>query len=120
MTATPWPLRFGLLVDHVHDGDTIYGTLTADAGLGVQVTWGATGGPWAVRFYGINAPELSTPAGVAAAGYLRSIVAPGDRLTVDSYSWDKYGRRLDGVPWLASGRSLCELMLAAGQAVPYP
>jgi endonuclease YncB( thermonuclease family) len=115
--AEPWPLPFRLLVDHVHDGDTIYGVLTADAGLGVSVSWGATGPFWGVRFYGINAPELATPDGVACRDYLETLVAPGDELEVESYGWDKYARRLDGVPTTSSGVDLCEAMLAYGHGV---
>jgi endonuclease YncB( thermonuclease family) len=110
MTTYP----FTLVVDHVHDGDTIYGVLKADAGMGVHVTWGETGPLWGVRFYGINAPELATPDGVVCRDYLMTLVQPGDVLSVVSYSWDKYGKRLDGVPSTPGGVDLCAAMLAYG------
>lgn len=106
MTVYP----FTLLVDHVHDGDTIYGTLSADAGLGVSVSWQK----WGVRFYGINAPELATPEGVECRDYLMTLVQPGDTLSVASYSWDKYGHRIDGIPSTVGGVDLCQAMLTYG------
>ncbi len=120
MSAQPWPIRFKLVVDHVHDGDTIYGEIRADAGLRIQVVLGADGDFWGVRFYGVNAPELSTVAGQAAAAWLKQLVRPGDVLLVDSYSFDKYGRRIDGVPYLADGTDLCAALVASGNGVVYP
>jgi endonuclease YncB( thermonuclease family) len=112
-------------VEYVHDGDTIRMTLDlgslptipADLGFGISVR------PTALislncRLYGINAPELSTAAGKAARDYLETLVKPGDRVSVVSHGWDKYGGRFDGsvaTPFLTD---LSEQMLASGHAVP--
>jgi endonuclease YncB( thermonuclease family) len=109
---------YRFIVDHVHDGDTIMGTL--DLGLGIRL------GPnplFAIRLAGINSPELKTPEGDSAAAYLGTIVAVGTELAVQSMRWDKYGRRIDAVAWLAgaeeSAPSLNQRMLDEGHAVPY-
>lgn len=109
-------------VDHIHDGDTIYGVL--DKGLGEFL--GRQGDKpedlLGLRFYGINAPELSDPSGSgkAALAYLQTLVSPGDDLTVVAYSWDKYEFRIDGTPYTEAGVNLCQAMLDSGNAVPYP
>lgn len=93
--------RYSFQVDHVHDGDTIYGDL--DMGLGVHLAYVG------LRFYSINAPELSTPEGKLCRDYLNMLVKPDDILTVDSYHWDKYAMRIDAVPFL-DNLSLVEAM----------
>jgi endonuclease YncB( thermonuclease family) len=105
-----------LTVDHVHDGDTIYGVL--DIGMGIYL--GRPPKPlFGVRFYAINAPELNTDEGKACRDYLKTLVAPGDALRVESYAWDKYGWRIDGIPYLGE-LNLCEAMLRYGHGtVPY-
>jgi len=117
--TTPWPIRFELAVDRVHDGDTIYGVIHADAGLDIWIESGRTGKGWGLRFYGINAPELNTDAGKLALAFLQTLVKPGDTLTFDSYSFDKYQKRIDGIPYTAAGMNLCQAMLDSGNAVPY-
>ncbi len=94
----------------VHDGDTA----NVDIDLGFGITVHA-----ACRVYGINAPELATAAGKVARDFAHTLLHPGDRVTVLSHGWDKYGGRFDGEILLADGRSFSELMLAAGQAVPF-
>lgn len=116
MTPQPWPIPFTLLVDHCHDGDTIMGTVQCDAGLRMAITLAG----WSIRFYGINAPELRTPEGQAAAVALQGLVKPGDVLSVESYSFDNYGHRIDGIPYLADGTDLCQWMLDNNWAVKYP
>lgn len=108
---------FTLLVDHVHDGDTVYGTLVADAGLGVQVRFGATGPLWGVRLAAINAPELGTPDGNTCAALLAGVVKKGAALRVDSIGWDKYGKRIDGILYGPDGADLSAWMLANGPGV---
>ena len=118
--TSPWPVQFRLAVDHVHDGDTIYGVIYADAGLDTWIAFGVDGKAWGIRFYGINCPELnaSDPAvradAVACRDYLETLVHPGDTLNVASYSYDKYDKRIDGVPYLADGTNLCQAMLTFG------
>lgn len=113
---TPWPIPFSLLVTSVYDGDTIDGDFTADAGLNVGVVFRG----WRLRLFGINTPELrSTDPAVkanayACRDYLRTLVAPGDRLSVSSYSFDNYGKRIDGIPTTSGGVDLCQAMLTYG------
>lgn len=100
----PWPIPFALLVDHVIDGDTIAGTFTADAGLDLAIILRG----WRLRFYSFDAEEMNDPdpdrraRALAARDYLTSRVPIGTLLQVDSYSFDNYGKRIDGVPWLGS------------------
>lgn len=92
------------------------GDLMADAGLGMYIH--LTG--WSVRFWDFDSEEVNDPVAerrfraFEARGYLRILVAKGDTLTVQSYSFDKYGRRIDGIPHLADGTDLCELMRSKG------
>lgn len=104
-------------LDHVHDGDTIYGVL--DLGLGHYL--GRLPSPLVgIRFYGINAPELSTDNGKLCRDFLKTIVVPGQVLKVDTYSWDKYSGRVDGIPHTTdpdgtpAALDLCQMMLDYG------
>lgn len=69
------------------------------------------------RLAGINAPELATPAGKAARGFLSEILTAGDEVTFTSRQLDKYGRPLGDVT-LGDGRDLGQLLVAAGHATP--
>ena len=116
----PWPIQFRTVVDHVHDGDTYYGTVYADAGLDTWVAFGLVTSDWGIRFWGINCPELnaSDPAvrteAQACRDYLETLVTPGMVLMVTSYSYDKYNKRMDGIPFLADGTNLCDAMFNFG------
>jgi endonuclease YncB( thermonuclease family) len=88
-------------------------TLALDLGFNIQFTI-------ACRVYGVNAPELVTPAGKAALAFTLTLVSPGDHCTVVSHGWDKYGGRFDGTLTLADGRDFGATMLAEGFAVIYP
>lgn len=112
---TPWPIRFTLVVSKVYDGDTIEGDIVADAGLGIAVTLR----DWKLRLWGINAPELHDAGGVASRDFLQALVLARTTLKFDSYAFDEFKKRIDGVPFLEDGTDLCQAMLAAGQAVPY-
>jgi micrococcal nuclease len=98
------------LVADVHDGDTM--TLVLDLGFNIALRM-------ACRCYGINAPELATDDGKAAHAYALTLVKPGDRVTVMSHGYDKYGGRFDGAISLADGRDFGVAMVTAGQAKPY-
>lgn len=115
MNFGPYPAR---VVD-LHDGDTV--RLDVDLGFGFMATAKDFDGKTTLscRVYGINAPELSTVAGKAALAYAMTVLHPGDRVTVLSHGWDKYGGRFDGTITLADGTDFAGLMLAAGQAVPF-
>jgi endonuclease YncB( thermonuclease family) len=107
-TFGPYP---GTVVS-VHDGDTC--TIALDLGFGLTFT-GAT-----CRVFGINAPELVTQAGKDALAYAQTLLHPGDRVTVLSRGWDKFGGRYDGSITLADGRDFATRMLMADHAVVYP
>jgi hypothetical protein len=74
----------------------------------------------ACRVFGINAPELSTPAGKDALAFAQTLLPAGATVKVVSYGWDKFGGRFDGSIQLADGRDFGSEMLAAGHAVRYP
>jgi endonuclease YncB( thermonuclease family) len=93
----------------VHDGDTM--RVDLDLGFGIHAT------DFACRVYGINAPELATDAGKVALAYALTLVKPGDKVTVLSHSWDKYGGRFDGQVTLADGTDFAAHMLSSGNAV---
>lgn len=105
-TFGPYPA----VVADVHDGDTM--TLILDLGFNIAFRS-------ACRIYGINAPELATQAGKDALTYALTLVKPGDKVTVVSHGWDKYGGRFDGEVTLSAGRVFGDLMIASGNAVPY-
>lgn len=111
-----------------HDGDTI--RVLLDQGLREYRDM-------AIRFYGINAPELWTAEGKLARDHLLGLlggtypVALVVRTIKDAA--DKYGERWDGKVWLESAgtwgpdnqfvvtaKSLNQAMLDDGFAVPYP
>lgn len=104
----------------VHDGDTC----SMDIDLGFDVEFRATdfdGNPRiSCRVYGINAPELSTAAGKAAATFAQTLLPVGTVVTVLSHGWDKYGGRFDGEITLPDGRDFAQTMLDSGMAVRYP
>ena len=111
----PYPAR----VAQVYDGDTI--VLDIDLGFDHIIEGLDFDGKrrLACRVFGINAPELSTEAGKAAKAFAETLLKPGDRLTLLSHGWDKYGGRFDGAITLADGRDFGQAMIDAGQAVPY-
>lgn len=106
MIFGPYPA----VVTNVHDGDTM--TLLLDLGFNISFKS-------ACRVYGINAPELATDAGKTALAYALSIVAVGDKVSVLSHGWDKYGGRFDGVITLPDGSDFAQHMLDSGNAVVY-
>jgi len=95
-------------VNRVVDGDTL--EVDVDLGFGLVMRLRC-------RLYGVNAPELKTPEGKAAAAYLRTTLYPGVEVTVYSHGWDKYGGRFDGTVYVGSA-DLSEVMVKAGHAVP--
>ncbi len=97
------------VVTDVHDGDTI--TVLMDLGFNISFKCNC-------RLYGINAPELSTDAGKKALEYIKTLVTIGDKVSVLSHGWDKYGGRFDGVVVTVSGTNLAKAMLDSGNAVP--
>ena len=110
----------------IHDGDTI--RVLLDQGLREYRDM-------AIRFYGINAPELRTPEGVTARDHLVALIGSETALIVRTIkdAADKYGERWDGKVWLESAGtwgpdnefvvstpSLNEQMILDSFAVKYP
>ena len=77
-----------------------------------------------VRLARCNAPELSTPAGVAAKAWTEAWLAaahadqPGALLLTPT-GLDRYGRVVCEVVRTSDGHNLSDDLMAAGQAVPY-
>lgn len=95
-----------------YDGDTF----RADIDLGF--------GFWAVdqpiRVYGINAPEIKTPEGMAALQFAETMIRPGVKfvLTTLKDKKEKYGRYMGKIT-LPDGSDFATRMLAAGHAKTY-
>lgn len=105
---------FNLL--RVIDGDTVEGVVQ----LGFHVTYTLK-----ARLKGINAPELSTPAGIVSKEYLTKLLA-GKVLEVQSTKLaptDKFGGRYDLMLWASEvGKSQVNVNLAmvdSGNAAKY-
>ena len=124
------PFTYWFWVDHIYDGDTIMGKLDMGlehylGGLPNLQTFDPPGSYYSLRLYGINAPEMNAadPAVRAAAqasrDHLVSLVKPGDYIKVVSYHWDKYGMRIDAIPYTTAGADCCQAQVAGGFAVPY-
>jgi len=93
----------------VVDGDTVH----LDVELGFDVRRRDS-----FRLFGINAPEMSTPEGVAAKDWLIEALKPGlDMVTTHKDDREKFGRYL-GTLWV-KGKNLNEAMIEAGHAVAY-
>jgi micrococcal nuclease len=96
-------------VIRVVDGDTLW--LDVDLGFDVKRRD-------SFRLYGINAPELSTPEGVAAKVWLEGQLAGGiGMVTTHKDQREKYGRYLATL-WVG-GVNINEAMVEAGHAAPY-
>jgi endonuclease YncB( thermonuclease family) len=101
------------VIDSVHDGDTVYVKLDAGFDLTIYAR---------VRVIGINAPELSTPAGKAARDFAQTLLAPGMAVKVLSFGWDKFGGRVDAsiqYNLAADPQDFATVMMAAGHAVAW-
>ena len=105
-TYGPYPAT----VAAFHDGDTA----TMDLDLGFGLVLGLS-----CRVYGINAPELNTPAGTLARDHATVLAPPGSAVSVLSHGWDKYGGRFLGEITLLDGTPFAAAMIDAGHAKPY-
>lgn len=115
------PYLYKATLVRVIDGDTV--VLSID--LGFKVTFQLN-----ARLYGINAPEVhgtTRDAGLAAAAYLRTLLASSSVLLVESKAIDKFAGRYDMVydmvlsTQAADGAlvNINNAMVASGHAVPY-
>lgn len=66
------------------------------------------------RIAGMNAPELSTPEGVAAKEYAQRQLPVGLPIVFNSHSLDKYGRPLGAIS--VNGQDYTTAAIAAGHA----
>lgn len=91
----------------IHDADTI--TVRVDLGyrLGFETP---------LRFYRINAPELSTPAGKKSRDWLKQKLPIGAQIQIKTFKdpTDKYGRYLAEV--IYEGVNLNDLLVKSGLA----
>lgn len=99
----------------LHDGDTLH----AGVDLGCDVALNLT-----IRFYGINAPELATPAGKLAKQYALdwfAAHAADGKFVLETIKdqREKYGRYLGVIRPTDGTSSLNDLMVSSGNAVPY-
>jgi endonuclease YncB( thermonuclease family) len=103
-TADYPPLKgtYQMLIGVPHDGDTIKAWHLSEV---------------SIRLYGINAPELATPAGPASRDNLAKLCPPGV-YEVELMGREKYGRTL-GLIKLPSGSDASAEQVKAGQAKPY-
>jgi micrococcal nuclease len=96
------------------DGDTLH----CGVDLGLDVALNLT-----IRFYGINAPEMSTPDGKAAKAYAAQWFqthCPDGKFVLQTIKdkREKYGRYLGDIIAL-DGTNLNDEMVNSGHAVPY-
>ena len=98
----------------IHDGDTV--TLDVDLGFGIHSFH-------ILRLSGVNAPELRTFEGKTARtwveGWCRVNPGPYVLRTSKSRETEKYGRYLGVLTSTATGRTINDDIVAAGQAVTY-
>jgi len=97
-----------------HDADTSH--IIVDVGFDLEIHL-------TVRWFGINAPELSTPEGKAALAWLNGVMPAGTAVGFKSHKApsnpiDKYGRYL-GIFTLADGTNINDLAVSTGRAVVY-
>jgi endonuclease YncB( thermonuclease family) len=110
-TAPGEPFWYRATVLEVHDGDTV--DVWVD--LGFRHRWQV-----AIRLFGINAPELSTPEGVAARDHLNQLLTRTGDLYLRSHKdqADKYGGRWLGELFLGE-ENINQTMVKDGHAKPY-
>lgn len=99
-------------VTRVVDGDTLH----ARVDLGFDARLDMT-----LRLAHINAPEMSTPAGVAARDFAVEWLAKNTDFRLESIKdkRERYGRYLGIIHPLDDGETLNDALLRAGHAVPY-
>jgi micrococcal nuclease len=102
--------EYAAKVLRVVDGDTVH--LDVDLGFDVRRQD-------SFRFLGINAPEHGTPEGDAATTFLKTLIAPGDVITIRTQKdhREKFGRYLATL--FVGDKNINEALVASGHAVPY-
>lgn len=104
--------EYNATVLEVHDGDTMH----------LDIDFGATlRQKWVIRLFGLNAPELVTPAGKVAKQFVLDWLAtrgPNVIIHTEKDKREKYGRYL-GTIFSLAGESLNLALLNSGNAVVY-
>lgn len=95
-------------VVRIVDGDTLI--------LDLDLGWDIHRPLERCRLARCNAPEMSTPEGVAARDYVVGLLPIGTAVTFVSKRLDNYGRPLGEVDF--AGGNLTDLLLGSGHAVP--
>jgi micrococcal nuclease len=98
-------------VVRIIDGDTLI--------LDLDLGWGIRRPLERCRLGRCNAPELSTPEGVAARDYVVGLLPLGTAVAFVSKKLDNYGRPLGEVIFADGKDNLTDLLLGSGHAVPY-
>lgn len=98
---TEWWFR--ARVRRVVDADTLAVAVDAGFDVGINVT---------IRVQGVDAPELRTPAGNAAARFVEGLLSD-PRVTLRT-EFDRTFARWVGEVWLSDGRSLADVLVAGG------
>ena len=100
-----------IVIRHV-DADTTH--VRVDAGYDIEVNL-------TVRWYGIDAPEISTPEGMAALDWVEAQIPVGTTVWIQGIKdkREKYGRYLARIFLPASMVCLNDELLARGMARPY-
>jgi micrococcal nuclease len=103
--------EYSATLERIIDGDTV--VMLVDLGF-------STFRRDTFRFYGINAPEHTTPEGQAAITYINTLIKPGDVITTKTYKdkTEKYGRMLATLT-RADGLCINDDMVKSGHAVAY-
>jgi endonuclease YncB( thermonuclease family) len=104
----------------MEDGDTVKVSIPAFQNTPFYIL--------SVRIHGIDTPESSKAhakcpaeitAGKVASQYAKTLVKPGDHVTVGYMGVDKYGGRILGSITLDDGRDWATTLLSKGYANPY-
>lgn len=106
----PNPFVYNAIVTKVHDGDTV--TLSVDLGYDIKRD------DLQVRLYGINAPELNTPAGKEAQAFLEPQLLGKSIIFVSiKDKQEKYGRILGQLYY--NGICVNDELVRTGHALPW-
>ena len=127
MTWQPYNPLVGSMIE-IHDGDTAYIDIVLPQLERYVIVQSkpVDGSDLRVRFARINAPELSTPAGITSRDALTAFVGPLPApvflysTKATHYVVDNFGGRIDAeIVLVRDGTNLSDWMLSNGYAKPY-
>lgn len=119
LSVPAWAQSYPATLVRVVDGDSAIVNVPAWAGTPFATM--------SVRISGIDTPESRKPPakcaaevdlGKAASAFAKTLVKPGDAVTLTYRGRDKYSR-VDGAITLPDGRDWATVMLKSGHAKPY-